>query len=231
MGTDEFSGGDRSGTVSMRGLASTRTTILLLGVAAVAWAVTVDRMRGMDDGPGTELGGLGWYLGVWVTMTTAMMLPSVVRVAPAIQFAAGYLAVWTVCGLAAYALFRSGISTDVAGGLIVAAGLYELTPLKQHSLRRCRHPEEAGGAFRSGLVHGVDCVGCSAGLMVVLFALGAMSLLWMAVVAASIFAEKVLPQGVWVSRAVAVALLALGTWIVLSPESVPGLAEPMEMAL
>jgi predicted metal-binding membrane protein len=218
------------GGKSMATLARTRTTIALLGLAAVAWVVTVERMRGMDEGPATDLGGLGWYLGVWVTMTAAMMLPSVVRVAPAIQFAIGYLAVWTACGLVAYAVFRSGISTEVAGWLIVAAGLYELTPLKQRSLRHCREQSESAGALRSGVAHGVDCVGCSGGLMVALFALGAMSLLWMAVVAAAIFAEKVLPHGVWVSRVVAVALLALGTWVALSPESVPGLAEPMEMA-
>src|SRR6266576_516860 len=97
-------------------IARSRTTIVLVAGAVVAWAVTVDRMRGMDAGPGTDLGGLGWYLGIWVTMTAAMMLPSaapaagqVARVArrtPTVLFVAGYLAVWTVYGFAAYSLYR-----------------------------------------------------------------------------------------------------------------------------
>jgi predicted metal-binding membrane protein len=235
-------------------LVFSRTTALLAGAAAVAWAVAVERMSGMDDGPGTDLGGLGWYLGIWVTMMAAMMLPTaapaarhVARLLPTVLFAAGYLAVWTACGLAAYGVFRLVTAFDagwlawdeggpyVAGGLVVAAGLYELTPLKQRSLRRCRGPEREAGALRSGLAHGLDCVGSSAGLMVALFALGPMSLFWMAVVAAAIFAEKVLPRGVRLSRAVALGLVVLGIWVAASPSSVPGLTEPggspsMEMA-
>src|SRR5437879_13469609 len=93
-----------------------RTTIVLFGVAAVAWAVTVERMRGMDAGPGTDLGGLGWFLGIWVTMTAAMMLPSA---APMVlvyshfspsrragAFVAGYLVAWTLYGLAGYGGYR-----------------------------------------------------------------------------------------------------------------------------
>jgi predicted metal-binding membrane protein len=201
--------------------------LVVLGVAAAAWALTVERMWGMDEGPATDLGGLGWYLGIWVTMMAAMMLPSTVRVARAVVFAVGYLAVWAVFGLAAYLVFESGVSTEVAGLLLVGAGLYELTPLKQRSLRRCREPSESVGALRSGLVHGLDCVGSSAGLMVALFALGAMGILWMVVVAAAIFAEKVLPRGPLISRAVAVGLLVLGAWVGLDAGSVPGLGDQM----
>jgi predicted metal-binding membrane protein len=235
-------------------LVFSRTTALLAGAAAVAWAVAVERMSGMDDGPGTDLGGLDWYLGIWVTMTAAMMLPTAARAArriagllPSVRFAVGYLAVWTAFGLAAYGVFRLITAFDagwlawdeggpyVAGGLVVAAGLYELTPLKQRSLRRCRRPEHESGAFGGGLLHGVACVGCSGGLTVALFALGVMSLFWMAVVAAAIFAEKVLPRGVRLSRAVALGLVVLGVWVAASPGSVPGLTEPggspsMEMA-
>ena len=227
---------------------------LLLAAAAVAWVVTVERMSGMDEGPGTELGGLGWYLGIWVVMTAAMMLPSAVpqvaRLAhrtPAVLFAAGYLAVWIAYGVAAYGIFRLVTSIDTgwlawneagpyaAGALIVAAAIYELTPLKQRSLRRCRAVHNSDGAVRSGLAHGLDCVGCSGGLMLVLFAIGVMSLFWMAIVAAAIFAEKVLPRGVAFSRAVAVGLLIRGIWVAAAPASVPGLTEPdgspaMEMA-
>jgi predicted metal-binding membrane protein len=228
--------------------ARSRTTILLAAAAVAAWAVTVERMRGMDAGPGTDLGGLGWYLGIWVTMTAAMMLPSaapaarrVARLArrvPTVLFAAGYLAVWTGYGLVAYVLFRFVTSFDiawlawdrggpnVAGGVIVAAGIYELTPLKRLSLRRCRSGPHGGSAFRGGLAHGLDCVGCSGGLMAVLFGLGVMSLFWMSVVAVAIFAEKVLPHGHRFASVFAVALVALGIWVAVSPASVPGLTEP-----
>ena len=224
------------------------TTVLLVGTAVAAWALTVVRMRGMDAGPGTDLGGLGWFLGIWVTMTAAMMLPSAAPVAqhvarlarrlPTLFFAAGYLAVWTAYGLVAYGLFRLLTSFDtgwlawdaggpyVAGSVIAAVGIYELTPLKQVSLRRCLSREHLTTAFQSGLAHGIDCVGCSGGLMIVLFVLGVMSLLWMALVAAVIFAEKVLPYGAVLSRVFAVVLVAFGIWVGMSPGSVPGLTEP-----
>ena len=229
-------------------LARSRTAILLLVGAAVAWAVTAQRMRGMDAGPGTDLGGLGWYLGVWVTMTAAMMLPSAVPAAghvarlarrnPAVLFVVGYLAVWSVYGLAAYGLYRFLSSLDTgrlawdgggpwaAGAVIVAAGIYELTPLKRRSLRRCRSARHPESPLRSGLAHGVDCVTCSGGLMAVLFVLGVMSLVWMALVAAAIFAEKVLPRGARLAIPLAVALVALGVWVGVSPASVPGLTQP-----
>src|SRR5216117_2896442 len=154
-------------------IARSRTTIVLVAGAVAAWAVTVDRMRGMDAGPGTDLGGLGWYLGIWVTMAAAMMLPSaapaarhvarLARRAPTLLFAAGYLAIWTGYGLVAYGIFRLVASFDIgwlawnrdgpsaAGAAVVAAGLYELTPLKRLSLRRCRSAPHGRNAFRSGL--------------------------------------------------------------------------------
>jgi predicted metal-binding membrane protein len=202
---------------------------VLLGAAAVAWVVTYERMHGMDAGPGTELGGLGWYLGIWVTMTAAMMLPTTVRVARAVSFAVGYLAVWTVFGLGAYLVFRDGISTEVAGVLLVGAGVYQLTPLKQRSLRRCRTAHD-GGELRTGFMHGLDCVGSSGGLMVALFALGLMSLSWMVAIAAAIFVEKVLPQGPRLTGVFAVALVVLGIGVAMAPENVPGLGE-MEMGM
>jgi predicted metal-binding membrane protein len=227
------------------------TAAALLAVAAVAWLVTVERMEGMDAGPGTDLGGVGWFLGVWVTMTVAMMLPSAVpatlsyaralRGSPTVLLVVGYLAVWTAFGLAAYVLFRLVQALDpawlawdrggpyVAGGAILVAGLYELTPWKQHCLRRCRarfvEPSESG-ALRLGVGHGLDCVGCSWGLMTVLFALGVMSLMWMVAVAGVVLAEKVLPRGLRLTRIVGPALVALGIWVALSPGSVPGLTEP-----
>ena len=229
-------------------MARSRTTIVLVAAAAAAWAVTVDRMRGMDAGPGTDLGGLGWYLGIWVTMMAAMMLPStapaaqhVARLArrvPTLPFVAGYLAIWTGYGLVAYALFRVVTSLDVgwlawdrggpyaAGAVIVAAGVYELTPLKRRSLGRCRRARHPERPLRSGVAHGLDCVGCSGALMAVLFVLGAMSLFWMAAVAVSIFAEKVPPFGTRLAPLFAAALIALGLWVAAAPATVPGLIEP-----
>jgi predicted metal-binding membrane protein len=246
----------------------TQQAALLLAGALVAWIVTVDRMSGMDMGPGTNLGGLGWFVGIWVTMMAAMMLPSVApmvllfdRVSaerarrdlpyvPTWIFAASYVAVWTVYGLAAYGLYRGVRALDigflnwdrggpyVAGAVVALAGLYELTPLKKVCLRHCRSPmhfvlsgwrEGISGAWRMGAEHGAYCVGCCWGLMVVLFALGVMSLFWMAVVAALIFAQKVLPYGDRLARVFAVVFIAFGIWIAAAPGSVPGLTQPGTM--
>jgi predicted metal-binding membrane protein len=239
--------------------------LILLAAALVTWIVTVLRMRGMDAGPGTHLGGLGWYVGVWVTMMAAMMFPAAApmvllfnRVSnerakrgqtfvPTWIFALSYLAVWTAYGLAAYGLYRLIAHFDfgfldwdrggryVAGGAIAAAGLYELTPLKSICLRHCRSPlhfvlghwrHGRLGAIRMGTEHGAYCVGCCWGLMVVLFALGVMSLLWMAVVATLIFAQKVLPGGEYLTKVFAVGFLAAGIWVASAPGSVPGLTLP-----
>jgi predicted metal-binding membrane protein len=237
---------------------------LLLGGVLAAWIVTVERMRGMDAGPGTDLGGLGWFVGIWTTMMAAMMLPSAApmvllhaKVAsarkgtrdfvPTWVFVAGYLAVWTLVGLAAFGLYRAIVSPGsaylawdragpyVAGGALIAAGLYELTPLKDVCLRHCRSPLHFVlgswrrgwfGAFRMGVEHGAYCVGCCWGLMLALFALGVMSLFWMAVVAAVILAEKVVPRGRRLPVLFAALLGGLGIWVASAPASVPGLVEP-----
>ena len=239
----------------------------LLATSLVAWLVVIERMAGMDAGPGTDLGGLAWFLGVWVTMSAAMMLPSVApmvlvfarvsgdrsrrgaRLAPTWIFLAGYLASWTIYGLVAYGVFRliTGAGTEwlawdragpyVAGGAVIAAGLYELTPLKEACLRHCRGPlhfvlhrwhDGRTGAFRMGVEHGLYCVGCCWGLMAILFAIGVMSLFWMALIAAVVFAEKTLPYGFRLSKAFAVGFVALGVWLAAAPGSVPGLTDPRD---
>jgi predicted metal-binding membrane protein len=238
---------------------------VLVGGALVAWSIAVPRMRGMDAGPGTDLGGLGWYLGIWITMMAAMMLPSVAPMVllfarvngerarrggpfvPTWIFVAAYFVVWTMLGLAAYAIYRLATALDVgvlswqragpyvAGAAIAAAGAYELTPLKRVCLRHCRSPLHfvlfgwrAGrvGAIRMGLEHGAYCVGCCWGLMVILFALGVMSLLWMAAVAGVIFVQKVLPGAERLAVPFALAFVALGLWVAAAPEHVPGLTSP-----
>jgi predicted metal-binding membrane protein len=230
----------------------------LLGAALVAWIVAVERMRGMDAGPGTDLGALGWFIGIWVTMMAAMMLPSAAptvlmfsrlrRGAHTWAFVLGYLLAWSGYGLAAYAVYRgirasapSFLAWDdrgpwVAGAALAAAGLYQLMPLKAACLRHCRSPldfllhSRPGrlGAVQSGFTHGGYCVGCCAGLMLALFALGVMSLFWMAVVAAAILVEKALPGGEAFARLLAVVLIALGIWVAASPANVPGLKQPTQ---
>jgi predicted metal-binding membrane protein len=241
------------------------TAIVLIGAALATWIVTIDRMRGMDAGPGTDLGAFGWYVGVWVTMMAAMMLPSASPMVllfsrisserarrgqafvPTWLFVGGYLAVWTAYGAVAYGIFRLVKSLElgfldwdrggryVAGAALVSAAVYQLTPLKTICLRHCRSPlhfvlggwkDGRTGAFRMGVEHGGYCVGCCWGLMIVLFALGVMSVVWMAVVAALIFAEKVLPFGGRLSRVFAISFLALGIWVASAPGTVPGLTQP-----
>jgi predicted metal-binding membrane protein len=234
-----------------RALSPVWPAFLLLAVALAAWVVTVERMPGMDEGPGTHLGGLGWYLGVWVTMTAAMMLPSATPAAlvvarasrglATVPFAAGYLAVWAAYGLAAYGVYRLVTAFDtewlawdragpnVVGVTIVAAGVYELTPLKELLLGSCRRIDPAEPrALRAGLRNGVECVGCCFGLMAVLFAVGAMSIFWMALVAGVILAQKVLPFGMRLPRAVGAAFVALGIVVAVAPSTVPWLTEPDE---
>ncbi len=201
-------------------MTSTRTTptavalAATLGLAAVAWVVAVRRMAGMDMGVATDLGSFGFFVGVWVAMMAAMMLPGAVpavlertrsegRVRTALLFVAEYLAVWTLVGLAAYVVYRP--HGDVAAGVLtLAAGLYELTPLKRECRRRCREGPH------SGFEYGVYCVGSSIGLMVILLALGPMSTLWMAIVAAVVLAQKLLPPAAAVDIPLALAILVLG---------------------
>ncbi len=124
---------------------------------------------------------------------------------------------------------------EIAGAVIALAGIYQLTPLKRVCLRSCRTPlsfvmhhwhKGAGGAVRMGIEHGAWCIGCCWALMVLLFAVGVMSITWMVLVAAIVFAEKVLPIGEQVAKVIAVVLIALGIWVAVAPGSVPGLTRP-----
>jgi predicted metal-binding membrane protein len=241
---------------------------VLLVLAVVGWLVTDERMAGMDTGPGTDLGALGFYVGVWVVMMAAMMFPSIAPMVVTyahIQrrrreqgkarsgsvavglFLGGYLAVWTGFGLAAYGLIELGraLSIDalawdsagpyVAGAVVFGAAVYQLTPAKDVCLRKCRGPLDFvlgywrpgyGGALRMGLEHGVWCVGCCWALMAALFALGVMSLGWMAFVAALIAVEKLLPWKGVANRGAAGLLAVLAVGVAFAPERVPGLTLP-----
>jgi predicted metal-binding membrane protein len=234
----------------------TLTVALLLAAAVGGWAISAERMSGMDAGPGSELGTLGWFAITWLVMMAAMMLPAVTPVVAAysrraasaggnVAFATGYLAAWVAAGLAGYAAIEGARAIGpeflgwdeagryVAAGTILGAGLYQLTAPKTAFLRRCR---DVGGflqeqwrpglpgALRMGTRYGGLCIGCCWALMAALFALGVMSLAWMAVVAVLIVAERLLPWDVRVR--VAVVLLALGAGVALAPEDVPGLTVP-----
>ena len=213
-------------------------------------------MREMDDGPWTALGAFGWFLGAWVVMMAAMMLPSVAptvalysrmtRARSALSpllFAAGYFVVWS--GVGALAFGAAAIAGDVlagdaagrwiAGVTLLAAAVYELTPLKAVCLRKCRSPlgfllgawrEGRAGALRMGAKHGAWCVGCCWALMASLFALGVMSIAWMAFVAALIAAEKMLPWRRVATYGTATILLALGVLLLVSPDAIPALTIP-----
>jgi predicted metal-binding membrane protein len=240
---------------------------LLILLALVAWAVTDERMSGMDTAPGADPGTLGFFLVTWVVMMSAMMFPSIspmvvmyARMAAGARerggkaqpgatgfFVAGYLVAWTAAGLAGYTLydlFRS-LSIDafawdrggpyLAGAVLIGAAAYQLTPLKDACLRKCRNPltfllgswrPGRGGAMRMGIEHGGWCVGCCWALMAALFALGVMSLAWMAFIGALIAIEKLLPRQRLASVGIAVLLLALGIAIAIAPSSVPGLTSP-----
>ncbi len=233
---------------------------LLLVLAGLAWWATASQMAGMDAGPGTDLGALGWFVGVWVLMMAAMMFPSVAptvalysrmtrRRSPArpVLFSAAYLLVWSAVGVFSYGLFELGrnwfgaqLSWDAGGrwaaaAVIAAAAVYELTPLKNACLARCRSPlgfllgnwrEGSAGAVEMGAKHAAWCVGCCWALMAALFALGVMSLVWMAVVAAVITAEKTLPWRRAVLWTTTAALLVLAVMVVAAPHAVPGLVVP-----
>jgi predicted metal-binding membrane protein len=202
-----------------------------LGLAAVAWVVAVRQMDGMDIGAATELGSFGFFVAAWVSMMAAMMLPgavpAVVRRArshgPGLVvpiFVASYLAVWALVGLAVYALYRPHGSA-AAGALTIAAGVYELTPLKRESRRRCR------GEVRSGFQFGLYCVGSSIGLMVMLVALGVMSVDWMAAVAVLVLGQKLLPPRNSIDVPLALTIIGLGVVILIAPGAVPGLERTM----
>jgi predicted metal-binding membrane protein len=213
--------------------ATSRTAALAatIGLAATSWVIAVRQMQGMDMGVATRLGSFASFIALWVVMMAAMMLPGAapavlgrvqasggVRAVP--LFMGSYLAVWALVGAAAYALYRPHGSV-AAGAAVIAAGIYELTPLKQHSRQRCRD------TTRSGLGFGLCCVGSSIGLMLILLALGVMSVTWMAVITILVLAQKLLPPKAAIDVPLALAIAGLGTWIITAPWSVPGLTPPM----
>jgi predicted metal-binding membrane protein len=214
-------------TVGLRRVAPAAT----LGLAAAAWVVAIRQMKGMDLGVATRLGSFAFFLALWVSMMAAMMLPGA---APAVSrrahaggrvralplFVGSYLVVWTLVGVAVYALYRPHGSL-AAGAVVIAAGIYELTPLKRHFRGRCR--ESVCSGFRFGLY----CVGSSIGLMLTLVALSVMSVAWMSAIAVPIAAQKLLPARAALDVPLGLAIVGLGLLIVIAPSAVPGLMPAM----
>lgn len=233
---------------------------LLFAGAIFGWVWTADEMRGMDRGPWTDLGGFGWFIGVWVVMMAAMMFPSVAPtvalysrmtkqrspVLP-VAFVAGYLLTWAAAGVLSYGagtvLTRLGggqfswsqAGRPIAGATLLVAAAYELTPLKEVCLGKCRSPlgvllgswrDGVGGAVRMGTRNGAWCVGCCWALMASLFALGVMSVSWMAVVAGLIAVEKTLPWRRIATYGTAAVLLVLGCLVLTAPRALPTLTIP-----
>jgi predicted metal-binding membrane protein len=233
--------------------------VVLFVLAGAAWWWSVELMSGMDDGPWTGLGTFGWFLGVWVVMMAAMMFPSVAptialyarmsgksRLLPLV-FTSGYLVTWVGAGVVA---FLVGVAASnaaggelsweragrpVAGAMLILAACYELTPLKNVCLGKCRSPLGTllgswrggrSGALRMGVKNGAWCVGCCWALMASLFALGVMSVTWMALVAGLIAVEKILPWRRTATYGTALVLCALGVLVLLAPDALPGLTVP-----
>jgi predicted metal-binding membrane protein len=191
---------------------------------------------------------------MWAVMMVGMMLPSAApmiltfaalnrrkaqafqRVMPVLLFASGYLVVWTAFSLFAtllqWALDRLALLSPmltttnalIGGALFLAAGVYQLTPLKQACLRHCRSPfaflfnrwrDGLSGALRMGVEHGAYCLGCCWLLMALLFVVGVMNLLWVAAITLFVFGEKLLRGGAWIARVSGVAMAVYGIWLVV----------------
>ena len=253
---------DRTGLAPAFGASRARIGLigLLFALAALGWWWTAGQMQDMDGGPWTELGTLSWFLGVWVVMMAAMMFPSVAptvalysklkntrALGAPLVFTSGYLLVWSAFGVLAFtlALVGSRVFGDVlawdrtgrwvAGVTLLAAAAYELTPLKDVCLGKCRSPlgfllgswrDGLSGALRMGARHGGWCVGCCWALMASLFALGLMSLVWMAFVAGLIAFEKLIPSRRLATYGTAGLLVVLGALMLVAPDVIPGLTVP-----
>lgn len=250
----------------MGGVTSARTrwrltpqAAVLLIAAAVSWVAIIAWSQGNGAMSGNMGRALPAFLVAWTVMMAAVMLPSVAPVASLYSrsistrralrlslFTGGYLVVWAVAGVAAFALgaFIAGIaganpSLGAAAGAsaYAACGLYQLSPLKFRCLAHCRSPlslllkyASYRGAlrdFRVGLHHGMYCLGCCWSLMVVLLALGAMSVVPMLLLAAVVITEKLWSRGEDFSRFVGFASLALAVATIWVPELAPGFRPSM----
>ena len=222
---------------------ATAIVAALVACAAAAWLITIDQAGAMGMG-GIAMVGAGLFLVTWLVMMVAMMFPSVAPMTlafasvarkrgegtlPTVAFVMGYLLVWTAVGLLPLAVIQTlshiwmtppWWSARAGGAVIVLAGIYQFTPLKDACLRACRSPlgfilsHDFGGgaasALRSGASHGLYCLGCCWALMAVLAVLGLMNIAWMAVFAAVFFVEKNVRRGELLPKVVGAACILGG---------------------
>jgi predicted metal-binding membrane protein len=223
-------------------LAVAGSIALLVGLSWWFLAAGAGFVRGIDMAA-MKPPPLGALVLMWWLMMVAMMLPSAAptvliyaRVrgqrragAPVVQpwiFLCGYLAIWLLFSIAA-AVAQQLVAGEammldeprLAGGVLVAAGLYQLSPIKNACLAQCRSPAQflsrqwrpgAFGAVRLGMLHGAWCVGCCWLLMALLFVGGVMNFAWIAALTLIVGIEKLVPKGEWIGRAAGVALIAWG---------------------
>jgi predicted metal-binding membrane protein len=224
----------------------------LLILAAASWAILIWQSSMMQSmGMGAAL-----FLATWVVMMIAMMFPATATMNLAFArvqrarhtgwrasvstwiFVGAYLLVWTLFGVVAYlgALTASGLagqipwimmnSARIGGGILVLAGIYQLTPLKRVCLAKCCTPldfihsgwrDGTTGTFRMGLEHGIYCLGSNWLLFILLFPLGIMNIGAMAGLTVVVFAEKVFPQAERIAWVVGLALILYGTLVIVLP--------------
>jgi len=200
------------------------------------------------------------FIAIWIVMMVAMMFPTAAPMilmfskisqsrrkperpfVPTWVFVSAYLLVWSLCGgvayplavgieqLAAPSMWLMENAARLGGVVLLAAGLYQLSPLKDICLSKCRTPVQFilsswhdgyGGAFRMGLEHGAYCLGCCWLLFVTLFPLGIMNLVMMALLTTLIYAEKALPIGRQISKLTGGGLLAYGVIVLFLPVALP----------
>jgi predicted metal-binding membrane protein len=241
--------------VTTRDPVAVLATVLLLVLAVAAWAHVLMSPMGADDMAGmgmamrfSAVDGLA-YVTAWAVMMTAMMLPSALpmiglyaatqrnasAVLKAIRvglFTLMYLGLWAVTGIPVYlasvvlGAVDSGVLAYVVAAVLLVAGIFQLSPLKQVCLRHCRSPlgflfghwrEGWQGGLAMGRSHALYCLGCCWALMVVLVVAGAMGLPWVLLIAAVVAAEKLLPGGEWIARTTGVALILLGLAVAIRP--------------
>ena len=232
----------------------------LLVLAGAAWAVLAWQGATMDEMTLTMGMSAPLFIALWIVMMVAVMFPTAAPMilmfarihnskrergqtfVPTWVFTSAYLLVWSLTGLAAYAIAVSGdaLANESAwvmdnaprfgGGLLILAGAYQLSPLKYVCLNKCRTPisfilsswkDGYGGSFRMGIEHGAFCLGCCWLLFLILFPLGMMNIIVLALITLLIFAEKSLPIGAHMARAAALALVLYGAIVVFQPDALP----------
>ena len=233
--------------------------VALVAVTVAAWALflaqaaTPSSMATGTMSEGADVAGAAGFIGAWVVMMAAMMLPSAAplvllyrvagtsgRAANTVPLVAGYLLAWAVFGAFVYvaqqtlgavvlaSLTLGNARPYAVAGILAIAGVYQFTPLKQACLRQCRSPLDflmhrwrgpgAFGALRLGMEHGAYCVGCCWALMAVLVIAGAMSLLWVVLIALIVFVEKLMPFGERGAHLTGAGLGLLAAFVAVHPD-------------